>query len=250
MFSSCFLCYEKFRKLILWIRFFNHILGKIFGEYKVCGDEKLTTNMKQVLMVEEIETKFTLYRHVKEAFLEVNREIFVPKGFGQRAFKLDALPMQQNQWISSPLTVAKMTQYLELKGVDSILEVGCGSGYQAAILSKLCRRVFTIERIDSLLKEAKERFRSESITNVFTRFDDGQRGWKVYAPFERILFSATAKKVPPILFEQLAEGGILLAPIEEDGLQIITRYSKKNGKISSEVIEPCFFVPIVDGRVK
>ena len=201
-------------------------------------------------MVEEIEKKFELYTHVKKAFLDVNREQFVPKGFGQMAFTLDALPMQQNQWISSPLTVAKMTQHLELKGVDSVLEVGCGSGYQAAILSKLCRRVFTIERIDSLLKEAKDRFRLEKINNIFTRFDDGQRGWKEYAPYERILFSATAKKVPNILFEQLAEGGILLAPVEENGLQIITRFYKKNGKISSEVIEPCLFVPVVDGRVK
>jgi len=201
-------------------------------------------------MIEEIDKQFTLFTHVKEAFMEVNREEFVPKGFGQMAFKLDALPMQQNQWISSPLTVAKMTQHLELKGVDSILEVGCGSGYQAAILSKLCRRVFTIERIDSLLKEAKERFRAEKINNIFTRFDDGQRGWKEYAQYERILFSATATKVPDVLFEQLAEGGILLAPIEKDGLQIITRFYKKNGKISSEVIEPCLFVPILDGRVK
>ena len=201
-------------------------------------------------MVDEIEENFTLYSHVRKAFLEVNRERFVPKGFGQMAFKLDALPMQQNQWISSPLTVAKMTQHLELKGVDSVLEIGCGSGYQAAILSKLCRRVFTIERIDSLLKEAKERFRAEKINNIFTRFDDGQRGWKEYAPFERILFSATAKEVPDGLFEQLAEGGILLAPMEENGLQIITRYYKKNGKITSEAIEPCLFVPVVDGRVK
>ena len=210
----------------------------------------MTTNIKQGLMVDEIEKNFTLSRHVREAFLEVNRAHFVPKGFGQMAFKLDALPMQQNQWISSPLTVAKMTQHLELKGVDSVLEIGCGSGYQAAILSKLCRRVFTIERIDSLLKEAKERFRTEKMNNIFTRFDDGQRGWKTYAPYERILFSATAKEIPKVLFEQLAEGGILLAPIEENGLQIITRFYKREGKISSEVIEPCLFVPVVDGRIK
>ncbi len=203
-----------------------------------------------MLMVEEIEKQFKLYPHVKKAFLEVNREKFVPKGFGRMAFTLDALPMQQNQWISSPLTVAKMTQHLELKGVDSVLEIGCGSGYQAAILSKLCRRVFPIERIDLFLKEAKKRFRSEKINNIFTRFDDGQRGWREYAPFERILFSATAKRVPKVLFDQLADGGILLAPIEQNGLQIITRYYKKNNKISSEVIEPCLFVPIVDGCLK
>lgn len=210
----------------------------------------MTTKIKQIQMVEDIDENFELYPHVKQAFLEVNRELFVPKGFGLMAFKLDALPMQQEQWISSPLTVAKMTQHLELKGVDSVLEVGCGSGYQAAILSKLCRRVFTIERIDSLLKEAKERFRTAKFNNIFTRFDDGQRGWKEYAPYERILFSATATKVPDVLFEQLAEGGILIAPIEEDGLQIITRYYKRGGKITSEAIEPCLFVPIVDGRLK
>jgi protein-L-isoaspartate(D-aspartate) O-methyltransferase len=206
--------------------------------------------LKQQQMVEEITKNFKLYPYIQKAFLEVNRKSFVPTGFGHIAYQLDALPMQQNQWISSPLTVAKMTQYLEVKGVDSVLEIGCGSGYQAAILSKLCRRVFTIERIDSLLKEAKEHFRREGINNIFTRFDDGQRGWKSYAPFDRILFSATAKEIPQTLFDQLAEGGILLAPIERDGLQIITRFYKRQGKITSESIEPCLFVPVVDGRVK
>jgi len=210
----------------------------------------LTKDRRQVQMVEEINSVFKLYPDIKKAFCEVNREVFVPKGLGRMAFNLDALPLQQNQWISSPLTVAKMTQHLKLEGVDSVLEIGCGSGYQAAILSKLCRRVFTIERIDSLLKEAKERFRFEKINNIFTRFDDGQRGWKEYAPYERIIFSATAHHIPPILFEQLSEGGILLAPIEKNGLQIITRFYKKNGNISAELIEPCLFVPIVDGRIK
>ena len=206
--------------------------------------------MKQIQMVEEIEKNFHLDSHVKEAFLQIDRELFVPKGFGFIAFKLDALPMQKEQWISSPLTVAKMTQNLELQNVDSVLEIGCGSGYQAAILSKLTHRVFTIERIDELLKEAKERFKIAKLNNIFTRFDDGQRGWKAYAPYERILLSATAKKIPDALFDQLAEGGILIAPIETNGLQIITRYHKKNGKISSQAIEPCLFVPILDGRVK
>ena len=202
-------------------------------------------------LVAEIEKHFTLDIHVKEAFLSVDREAFVPNGFKHLSYQLDALPLAASQWISSPLTVAKMTQHLELDGVDSVLEVGCGSGYQAAILSKICRRVFTIERIDELLKEAKGRFSDLEIHNIFTRFDDGQRGWKQYAPFERILFSATAKEIPPVLFEQLAEGGILLAPVEEGkDYHLITRYYKRNGRITSEVIEQCLFVPVLDGTQK
>jgi protein-L-isoaspartate(D-aspartate) O-methyltransferase len=202
-------------------------------------------------LVNEIEKYFQLDTYVKEAFLAVDREIFVPNEFKHLSYALEALPLAASQYISSPLTVAKMTQHLELKGVDSVLEIGCGSGYQAAILSKICRRVFTIERIDELLKEAKNRFLQHEIHNIITRFDDGQRGWKQYAPFERILFSATAKEVPKVLFEQLAEGGILIAPVQEaENYHIITRYYKKKGRISSEAIEQCLFVPILDGTQK
>jgi len=202
-------------------------------------------------MVEEIEQKFPLEPYVKKAFLSVDREQFVANGFKHLAYKLDALPMQEEQWISSPLTVAKMTQHLELEGVDSVLEVGCGSGYQAAILSKVVRRVFTIERIDLLLREAKERFRQLDMTNIFTRYDDGQRGWKDYAPYDRIIFSATADKIPQVLFDQLAEGGILIAPVNQNDInQIITRYYKRHGRITSEAIESCLFVPVLDGTKK
>ena len=202
-------------------------------------------------LVAEIEKHFALDPHVKEAFLAVDREIFVPNEFRHLSYQLEALPLAASQWISSPLTVAKMTQHLELKGVDSVLEVGCGSGYQAAILSKICRRVFTIERIDELLKEAKNRFSKHEMYNIFTRFDDGQRGWKQYAPFERILFSATAKEIPDVLFEQLAEGGILIAPIEQSKeYHLITRFYKRNGRITSETIEQCLFVPVLDGTQK
>jgi len=202
-------------------------------------------------LVEEIEKHFALEPYVRDAFLEIDREAFVPTEFAHLAYKLDALPLVASQWISSPLTVAKMTQHLEAKGVDSILEIGCGSGYQAAILSKIAKKVFTIERIEELLKGAKKRFKELELNNIFARFDDGQRGWKQYAPYDRILFSATAKEVPQILFDQLKEGGILIAPIEqEEGYHIITRFYKKNGYITPEAIESAKFVPIVDGVVK
>ena len=210
----------------------------------------IKTKQRQNL-VAEIEKHFTLDAHVKKAFLAVDREIFVPNEFRHLSYQLEALPLAASQWISSPLTVAKMTQHLELDGVDSVLEVGCGSGYQAAILSKISRRVFTIERIDELLKEAKGRFSKHEMNNIFTRFDDGQRGWKQYAPFERILFSATAKEIPAVLFEQLAEGGILIAPVEQSkDYHLITRYYKRNGRITSETIEPCLFVPVLSGTQK
>ncbi|RUM74872.1 MAG: protein-L-isoaspartate O-methyltransferase [Sulfurovum sp.] len=206
---------------------------------------------KRQHLVNEIEKHFPLDAHVKEAFLAVDREAFVPQEFKHLSYKLDALPLAASQWISSPLTVAKMTQHLELRGVDSVLEIGCGSGYQAAILSRICRRVFTIERIDELLKSAKARFSQLELHNIFTRFDDGQRGWKEYAPYERILFSATAKEVPQALFDQLAEGGILIAPIEQsENYHIITRFYKKKGRITTESIEPCLFVPVLDGTQK
>ena len=201
-------------------------------------------------MIEQIQAQFPLDENVKNAFLSVDREVFVPPVFKHLAYQLDALPLSDNQWISSPVTVAKMTQHLEMNGVDSVLEIGCGSGYQAAILSQMCRRVFTIERIGELLRDAKRRFSQLEFHNIFTRFEDGQLGWRDYAPYDRILFSATASKIPDIIFEQLAEGGILVAPIQEGTLQILTRYYKRNGKISSEAIEPCLFVPIVNGRQK
>lgn len=199
-------------------------------------------------MIEEIEKGFKLDDKVKNAIMSVDRELFVPSVFKHLAYQLDALPLSDNQWISSPLTVAKMTQYLEMDGVDSVLEIGCGSGYQAAVLSKMCRRVFTIERINDLLREAKNRFSQLEIQNVFTRFDDGQLGWRDYAPYDRILFSATAQKIPDIIFDQLAEGGILVAPVQEGSMQILTRFYKINGKITSEAIEQCLFVPVIDGR--
>jgi len=210
----------------------------------------MPATVKLQRMVKEIDKHFPLEPHVRDAFLQVNREVFVPGGFKHLSYKLDALPIAASQWISSPLTVAKMTQHLDLHRVDSVLEVGCGSGYQAAILSKISRRVFTIERIDTLLKEARNRFSDMEIHNIFTRFDDGQRGWKDYAPYERILFSATAKQIPQVLFDQLAEGGILLAPMQTGPMEIITRFYKRNGRITSETIESCRFVPVVDGTDK
>ena len=209
------------------------------------------TKFKLNQMVNDIETHIKLDDSVKNAFLSLDREIFVPSGFRHLAYKLDALPIEANQWISSPLTVAYITQNLELDSkVDSILEIGCGTGYQAGILSYLSRRVFTIERIGSVLHITKNRFRELGLMNIISRFDDGQNGWSDNAPYDRIILSATIDKVPNILFEQLCDNGILIAPIKVGDREFITKYSKENNIITSQKIQECRFVPILNGREK
>ena len=208
------------------------------------------TATKTARLANECHQKFKLSDEVKEAIARTNREKFVPTGFKHNAYKLDALPIGAAQYISSPLTVAKMTEYLFPRGADRVLEVGCGSGYQAAVLSQLFRGVFTIERIEPLILEAKKRFRDLGINNIHTRTDDGQNGWVSYAPYDRILFSATAKEIPIKLFEQLADDGILVAPIQKGERQVITRFIKNGDRIEEEELEDCDFVPVLDGVQK
>ena len=201
-------------------------------------------------MAESIDKIFSLSPNVKEALAKTPRGIFVPRGFEHLAYEIDALPIAKNQWISSPLTVAKMTEYLAPIGVDRVLEIGCGSGYQAGVLSHLFRGVFTIERIEQLVVEAKKHFKDLDYHNIHVRRDDGQNGWVGYAPYDRILFSATAKSIPPKIFEQLADDGILVAPVWVGSSQVITKFTKKSGRIVAEEMEECDFVPIVDGVEK
>lgn len=203
---------------------------------------------KNQKMADEIAKVCSISDALHQAFSQSQRELFIPQGMGLHAYKLDALPLAGNQWISSPLTVAKMTQALTCKGADSVLEIGCGSGYQALILSKLIRRVFTIERIERLLKEAKERFKTLKISTIHTRFDDGQNGWREFAPYDRILFSASIPEVPQKIFDQLKIGGILVAPIDKGQHQIITRFTKKEAGIVTEELDDCLFVPVKDGK--
>jgi len=182
-----------------------------------------------------------------KAFCEIDRKFFVPLGFERKAYEITPLPLTNDSTISSPLTVAKMTHYLDLEKVDNVLEIGCGSGYQAAILSKLVRRVFTIDRICSLVEIAKERFKKLGLYNINVKCDDGRFGWREFAPYDRILLSAYTDNIEKDLFSQVKEDGFILAPVEKNGIQIITRFYK-DGKI--EEIEECEFVPIKKGIEK
>ncbi|WP_069638176.1 protein-L-isoaspartate(D-aspartate) O-methyltransferase [Campylobacter pinnipediorum] len=196
-------------------------------------------------LADEIADEITLTPLLYNAIKDTEREIFVP--INAHAYSLDAQPIDANQWISSPLTVVKMTMALECENVDNILEVGCGSGYQSAILSKLGHRIFSIERIQKLANEAKKRFDILNIKNVHVRFDDGNNGWKAYAPYDRILLSAATASVPERLFEQLKVGGILVAPIEKNSKQYITKFIK-HGEKAIEVLQSdeCLFVPLLN----
>lgn len=211
--------------------------------------DKITAS-RVAKLAEECANIFPLSPNVKNAIAKTNREEFVPSGFRQNAYKLDALPLGSAQWISSPLTVAKMSEYIIPRSYDKVLEIGCGSGYQAAVLSHLFRGVFTIERIESLMLQAKERFKKLNITNINAKIDDGQNGWAQYAPYDRILFSATAKEIPQKIFDQLADGGVLVAPMQVGDKQIITRFIKNGSTIEKEELEECDFVPILDGVQK
>lgn len=202
-------------------------------------------------MCDEIQERLPLSPKVVEAMSSVNREIFVPPAFAHLSYQINALPMVDSQWISSPLTVAQMTEYLAPNGGDSVLEIGCGSGYQAMVLSKMFRRVFSIERIDKLLCEAKDRFRALQVHNVFVKLDDGQRGWAEYAPFDAILFSACAREIPQAIINQLEDGGVIVAPMFEGERQIIKRFRKSRGGLDKgESLGECLFVDVQNGIMR
>ncbi len=197
-------------------------------------------------MADEIGDILTLTPSLYKALCDTPREIFAP--VTRHAYRLDAQPIGGNQWISSPLTVAKMTLALEAEDIDNALEIGCGSGYQAASLSLLAHRGFSVERIEKLASKGKKRFEALKIHNVHVRFDDGNVGWKSYAPYDRILLSAAAQQVPQMLFNQLKNGGILVAPIKKDGKQFIVKFTKDaRGEITQKTLDECLFVPLLGG---
>lgn len=205
-------------------------------------------NIQTERMLDLIAKEFPIAPNIRSAMSQIPREIFMSEALKGLAYRIDAVSIGANQFISSPLTVAKMTQFLEIdKSCDSVLEIGCGSGYQAAILSLLFRRVFSIERIDRLRQEAALRFRRLNIMNIHTKLDDGNNGWEKFAPFDRILFSASPREISPKITEQLREGGILVAPMaQQNGTQIITRFIKKNACL--EILDKkgdCEFVPVL-----
>lgn len=187
---------------------------------------------------------------VLSAMEAVPRDIFVPDSFGDQSYQDTALPIDCGQTISQPFVVAIMTAFLEVGPRMKVLEIGTGSGYQAAVLSRLCRRVYTIERFRKLLRQAEERFRQLDISNITTRFGDGMKGWPEQAPFDRIIVTAGAETVPQALVDQLKDGGIMVVPAG-DGLQgqRLLQIRRDGGKTQTRELDPVRFVPLLPGTV-
>jgi protein-L-isoaspartate(D-aspartate) O-methyltransferase len=185
---------------------------------------------------------------VLKAITQVPRHEFIDEALSSRAYENTALPIGQSQTISQPWIVARMTEAL-LDGGNpkKILEVGTGSGYQAAVLAHLVPVVFTVERIDELLKLARRRFHSLRLNNIYVRYADGHLGWPSQAPFEGIMVTAAAQSVPQDLLGQLGIGGLLVIPIEKNGQQRLITVRRTEDGFEESDLGAVVFVPLLSG---
>lgn len=184
-------------------------------------------------------------RRVLDAFRKVPRHRFVPKELIDSAYQDHPLPIGEGQTISQPYIVALMTEYLKVLGEERILEIGTGSGYQAAILSELAREVYSVERIANLAQNAIKILDELKVTNVKIKVGDGTTGWEEFSPFEGVIVTAGAPDIPLSLIEQLKENGRMVIPIGGSFSQVLTLVEKTKGKIKTTDICACVFVPLV-----
>ena len=188
---------------------------------------------------------------VLRAIESTPRELFTPELFKERALEDSALPIACGQTISQPFIVGLMTQALKIEKRSRVLEIGTGSGYQTAILSKLSRLTYTVERYRTLMREAEARFKTLGLTNVITRFGDGGEGWPEQAPFDRAMVTAAAPGEPTALLQQLKPSGILVAPVGKGPVQTLRRYTGDGkGGFAVEDLIDVRFVPLLDGVAK
>ena len=184
-------------------------------------------------------------KRVLMAMRKVPRHLFMPEGIRYKAYDDMALPIGDEQTISQPYMVAVMTELLELKGNEKVLEIGTGSGYQAAILAELSAKVYTIERIPSLAQAAREKLAAAGYENIYVIVADGTSGLKDESPFDAIIVTAAAPKIPGPLIDQLKDGGIIVAPVGERFSQILIKGKKDKGVLIQEYNTSCVFVPLI-----
>lgn len=183
---------------------------------------------------------------VLAAMRQIPRHRFVPEALKAQAYRDGALPIASGQTISQPYIVARMTELLELDGTETVLEIGAGTGYQTAILATLAKKVFAIERLDSLAREASSRLAGLGFRNVTLKTADGSKGWSAYQPFDAILVAAGGPGVPAPLVAQLKVGGKLVIPVGETREnQRLIRVTRTESGTRTEDFGPCVFVPLI-----
>jgi len=182
---------------------------------------------------------------VLDAFYKVERHKFVPQDLIAGAYGDFPLAIGEGQTISQPYIVALMSECLDLRGQEKVLEIGTGSGYQTAILAQLCQMVYSIERIESLATRAKNQLEELGYSNIKIMIDDGTLGWPKAAPFERIIVTAASPRIPQPLIEQLKDPGKLILPLGDTFSQVLTVVEKKDEKLHSTEICGCVFVSLV-----
>ena len=185
---------------------------------------------------------------VLSAIEKVPRENFVPPSLVAHAYENASLPIAMDQTISQPYMVARMSEALQLEGRERVLEIGTGSGYQAAILTHLCRRVYSIERLHPLLVEAENKIKELRISNISFRLGNGGHGWPEAAPFDRIMLTCASAEIPTALLNQLKIGGIMVAPVGSGRDQELLRITRTETGFETEMLMSVTFVPLVEDK--
>jgi len=220
------------------------LMGMVFPQPKQ-SEEAAFAKKRQLMVDEQLRARDITDRRVLEAMERVPRHLFIDPRFRGEAYEDNPLPIEEGQTISQPYIVALMTQCLELKGKEKVLEVGTGSGYQAAVLAELADRVYTIEIHEALAKQAALTLRRLKYDRVEVKNGDGFFGWKEQSPFDAIIVTCATSRVPPPLFEQLKEGGRLIAPLgDTDEVQVLTLVTKVKGQARTRAISSVRFVPM------
>lgn len=187
-------------------------------------------------------------KQVLAAMQKVERHLFVPPAYQAEAYEDYPLPVGEGQTISQPYIVAFMTEALELEPTDKVLEIGTGSGYQAAVLAEICDSVFTIEIFETLGQNSKSLLEELGYTNVFVKISDGYQGWEEHAPYDGIIVTCAPTHIPEKLEQQLAEGGRMIIPVGGTYTQELVLLMKKGGKLQKENVLPVRFVPMINEK--
>ncbi len=211
----------------------------------------MTSQRTRDRLIERLRSKGIENEKVLEAMRIMPRHLFVDEAMSSRSYEDSSLPIGHGQTISQPFIVAKMTEVLLSRGIpDEVLEVGTGSGYQAAILSQLVPRVYSVERIVALQNQARERYHMLGIHNISLKHSDGSWGWQQHAPFKAIIVTAAPEQVPQGLLDQLAVGGMMVIPVGgQQGIQKLLLITREADQFVEEELDAVKFVPLLNGAL-